>query len=90
MHCYLYVRCKTPDCPGKLNLAHLELPLEDNFTYVDYPNEWFPVLVSCGACGQAHSYAVKEVRTETAREPHHPDSWKPLFGEPPVKPRDTN
>jgi hypothetical protein len=46
MHCYLHVRCKTLKCPGKLNLYHSELPLEGGkFTFVDLPDEWFPVKV---------------------------------------------
>jgi hypothetical protein len=91
MHCYLYVRCKTLKCPGKLNLYHSELPLEGGkFTFVDLPDEWFPVKVTCGGCGQTHSYGVKDVQSESVAEAHHHPDWNPIFRDPPVKPQDKN
>jgi hypothetical protein len=91
MHCYLYVRCKTPKCPGKLNIYHSELPLEaGKFTYVDLPDEWFPVLLLCGSCCQTHSYGVKDVQSESVPEAHHAPEWKPVFHDPPPKPRGIN
>jgi hypothetical protein len=91
MHCYLYVRCKTPNCPAKLHLYHSELPLEaGKFTYVDLPDEWFPAKIECGSCGQTHSYVVKDVQSESSLEPHHSPEWKPFFRDPPPKPGDIN
>ena len=64
-----------------------DLPLaDDGFSYVDYPDEWFPVSLPCGACGQTYWYTAGHVQSETAREPHHPADWKPFLGEPPMKP----
>jgi hypothetical protein len=87
MHCYLFARCKTPDCKGKLFLAHQERP--EGFTFIDYPDELFPLAAQCPLCRQTHSFSVKEVQTETSRSPHHPAGWKPLLGDPPT-PQDIN
>jgi hypothetical protein len=86
MHCYLYVRCKTPNCPAKLNLSHFEMPMaDDSFTFVDYPDKDFPVTLPGGACGQTYTYGAKEVQTESVREPHHPPEWRPILPAPPLK-----
>ena len=75
MHCYLVAKCKTPDCKGKFNFSHTEVPDVD-YGVIDYPDEWFPRLVTCGLCGQTHSYEVKEIHTETSQEPRHPPDWQ--------------
>jgi len=87
VHYYLYARCKTPECKGKLFLAHQEMP--EGVAFIDYPDEWFPVSVKCAVCGRTDSYSTKEIQTETSQVPHHFVGWKPVLPDPP-KPRDTN
>jgi hypothetical protein len=88
MHFYLFAKCKTPGCVGKLYIAHTERP--DNTTFIDYPDEWFPVQVPCGLCSQTHSYSLKEIQTEISPIPTHPPGWKPIFPDPPPDPKDIN
>jgi hypothetical protein len=88
-HYYLYADCKTPDCKSRLWFAHFEAPDLRHFIK-DYPDEWFPVRVPCGTCGQVHSYYVKDIQTQSSHTPHHPPDWKPILPDPPVKPQDMN
>lgn len=91
MHGYLYAICKTPKCPGKLYVAHIEFPDTDSpMTFIDYPDQWFPVATYCGSCRHTHRYAVKEIRTEISPTATHPPQWRPIFDAPLPKPRDTN
>ena len=89
VHYYLYADCKTLGCEARLWLAHFEAPDVKFFT-VDYPDEWFPVSVRCGSCGQVHPYYMKEIRTQSSPTAHHPPGWEPVLPDPPVKPRDIN
>ena len=73
-HYYLYTDCKTPDCKGRLWLAHFEMP-DIRFFTVDYPDEWFPVKVPRGSCSQTHPYTAKDIRTQSSLMPHHPPDW---------------
>jgi len=88
-HYYLYADCKTPNCKARLWLAHFEMPDSAFFT-VDYPDEWFPVKAFCGLCSQTHPYTVKDIRPQSSLLAHHPEDWKPILPDLPVRPRDVN
>jgi len=77
MHCYLIALCKTPGCPGKAYLSHGERP--DGTTFIDYPDEWFPVLLTCILCRQKYDYSVKDIKIETLQRPTHPSRLGPIF-----------
>lgn len=77
-HCYLYVRCKTPDCPGVTILAHEVVPT-DVWVDLEYPDEWFPLPIECPTCHQTYLYAGTELKHETSTISLHPPGWQPVF-----------
>jgi hypothetical protein len=84
MHCYLYVRCKTVDCNSTTYIVHKEWPTDD-YAFIDYPDEWFPLKVPCPKCHQNHSYECKEIGTQTSLTPLHPPGYHSFLPDPPPK-----
>jgi hypothetical protein len=88
MHCYLFVDCKTPGCNWRHYLKHVEWPTDDH-GFIDIPDQCFPLSLRCN-CGQAHSYTVKEIQTQTSLTPLHPPDFQSILPDLPAKPMDTN